>query len=281
MSGISYERGCGMGLPRQVRFLLLLVCVACVSPRSLSQEPALTKEQMRQFLLTARISRGKSTDKGVTAPSRLTLTDGAATHDALFQAIDQRKDIQDFAMGPELNFVDSYKYNIAAYQLAELLGLEDMLPVTVERKWEGKTGALSWWLPVMMDEAERTKRKLHPPDAEAWNRQMYRIRVFDQLIRDNDPNLTNVLIGHDWQLWRIDFTRAFRLQPQLQSVRELERCDRQLLEKLRALDANELAERTKGYLGKPQIKSLLARRDLIVRHFDQMIAAKGAGAVLY
>jgi hypothetical protein len=29
----------------------------------------------------------------------------------------------------ELNFVDSYKYNIAAYALAEMLGVEDMLPV--------------------------------------------------------------------------------------------------------------------------------------------------------
>jgi len=36
--------------------------------------------------------------------------------------------------------VDSYKYNIAAYALAELLGMEDMLPVYVERKWEGKYG---------------------------------------------------------------------------------------------------------------------------------------------
>ena len=24
-----------------------------------------------------------------------------------------------------------------------------------------------------------------------------------------DPNLTNVLIGEDWTIWRIDFSRAF------------------------------------------------------------------------
>ena len=37
----------------------------------------------------------------------------------------------------EINFVDSYKYNIAAYGIAELLGLDDMMPVYVERKWNG------------------------------------------------------------------------------------------------------------------------------------------------
>jgi hypothetical protein len=40
---------------------------------------------------------------------------------------------------------------------------------------------------------------------------LYRIRVFDELVYDTDPNLTNVLIGTDWKLYRIDFTRAFRL----------------------------------------------------------------------
>ena len=64
------------------------------------------------------------------------------------------------ASGTELGFVDSYKYNIAAYQLAELLGLDDMLPVYVERKWKGDPGSLSWWLPVKMDEVERHKQKL-------------------------------------------------------------------------------------------------------------------------
>jgi hypothetical protein len=46
----------------------------------------------------------------------------------------------------------------------ELLGVEDILPVYVERKWNGDTGSLSWWLPVKMDEAERRKQKLFAPD---------------------------------------------------------------------------------------------------------------------
>ena len=146
----------------------------------------------------------------------------------------------------ELNFVDSYKYNIAAYTLAEMLGIDDMLPVYVDRKWKGEEGSLSWWLPVKMDEVERHRQNLTPPDADAWNNQMYKIRVFDQLVSDSDPNLTNVLVGQDWKIWRVDFTRAFRLRGDVKNPDDLVRCDRHLFEKLKALDGNELAAKNQA-----------------------------------
>jgi hypothetical protein len=101
------------------------------------------------------------------------------------------------------------------------------------------------------------------------------------LVSDSDPNLTNVLIGENWQIWRIDFTRAFRLNKDLKSPKDLVRCDRQLLEKLKALDANTLTEKTSHYLSKDQIKAVMARRDKIVAQFQQMIAEKGENEVLY
>jgi hypothetical protein len=179
---------------------------------AVADEPSLTKEQIKQFLRTAKVVNSRGVAKGVTNTLRLTLSDGTITHDASFQPIDKRETHAQFAMGgSELNFVDSYKYNIAAYMLAELVGFDDMMPVYVERKWDGQTGSLSWWLPVKMDELERHKRKLEAPDTDDWNNQMYKIRVFDQLVYDTDPNLTNVLISEDWKIWRIDFSRAFRL----------------------------------------------------------------------
>ena len=186
------------------------------------------------------------------------------------------------ATGTELNFVDSYKYNIAAYALAELIGMDDMVPVYVERKWKGQTGSMSLWLPRKMDEAERHKQKLTAPDADAWNNQMYKIRVFDQLVSDSDANLTNVLIGENWKIWRIDFSRAFRLNKKLKDpTKELVHCDRQLLEKLKALDANALTEKTAHYLTKDEVKAVMARRDKIVAHFQMLIAEKGENEVLY
>ena len=108
------------------------VCLICSRVVSAADETTLTKEQIKHFLLTAKIVGSKQSNKGITQPWRLTLSDGTLTHDASFQAIDEHKTNVTLASGKvEMNFVDSYKYNIAAYELAELLGLDDMLPVYV------------------------------------------------------------------------------------------------------------------------------------------------------
>jgi hypothetical protein len=263
---------------------LSLIFLFLASLATASDETSLTKEQIKHFLLTAKIIASKQSGKGVTHPWRLTLSDGTITHDASFQGINEFKSNIRFASGDsELNFKDSYKYNIAAYSLAELLGIEDMLPVYVERKWKGDAGSLSWWLPVKMDEAERKKNNIEVPDEnkDSWNNQMYRIRVLDQLVYDKDANLTNVLIGANWEIWRVDFSRAFRLSKDLKSPGDLVRCDRKLLDKLKALDGNELAEKTKHYLDKDEVKAVMARRDKIVARFQQLIVEKGEGEVLY
>jgi len=165
--------------------------------------------------------------------------------------------------------------------LAKLVGLSDMMPVYVERKWGGHKGSLSWWLPVKMDEQDRRNRKLNPPDLNAWNMQMDRMWVFSELVYDTDRNRTNMLIGENWKLWMIDFSRAFRRQHTLEDPAHLVMCDRQLLEKLRQLDEAVVREKTKPYLTKEQVKAVMARRDLIVAYFEKQIAEKGEKAVLY
>lgn len=271
--------------PHDLRWRTLILVTAsfltCTPFVAASDEPTLTKEQIKHFLLTAKVVRSERSKKGITNPWRLTLTDGTVVHDASFQAIDEHKATKQLATGTELGFVDSYKYNIAAYQLAELLGIEDMLPVYVERKWQGDAGSLGWWLPVKMDEVERHQQKLTAPDPEAWNNQMYKIRVFNQLVGDTDINLTNVLISEDWKIWRVDFTRAFRLHKNLKDPQDLVRCDRQLFEKLKTLDGNETMAKTKGYLTKDEAKAVMARRDNIVAHFQKLTSEKGESEVLY
>lgn len=270
--------------------LIGIIAVACAGqsplPVSMSlngQNPEkLTEEQMRDFLLTAKVVKGKELSKGVTRPYQLTLSDGTLVHNAGFSWIDETKAFMEFGNGrKEMNFRDSYKYNIAAFELAKLVGLGEMMPVTVERKWEGKLGSLSWWLTVKMDEGARRKKKIRPPDPEAWNRQMHKMWVFSQLVYDTDRNMGNVLISEDWHLWMIDFTRAFRLYTTLENPNNLVRCDRQLLQKMRQLDAEELALRTKGFLNSAEIKGVMARRDRILAHFEALVAKKGEAVVLY
>jgi hypothetical protein len=247
-----------------------------------ASEPAWGTNQMREFLLNAKIVGGKKTGKGITSPWRLTLTDGTVTHEAAFQTVDEHKMKNEFADGTvELNFVDSYTYDLAAYEIAKLVGLDGMMPVTVLRKWQAQTGALSWWVPTKMDEGERLKKKIQPPPEANWNDQMHRMRVFTALVYDTDRNLTNVLIDNDWKLWMIDFTRAFRLPAKLVNEKDLIKGDRQLLAKIKALDGTELARVTKEYLKKSEIEGVMKRRDLIVQHFDKLVAEKGEKEVLY
>ena len=259
-----------------------LLCLIGPCIARAADETTFTKEQIKNFLLTAKVVKSEQARQGITGTLQLTLTDGTVTHLASFQGVDEHAALKQLPSGAEVGFVDSYKYNIAAYRLAELIGMDDVLPVYVERKWKGNPGSLSWWLPVKMDEADRRKKNLKAPDLDAWNNQMYRVRVFDQLVDDTDANLTNVLIGEDWKIWRIDFSRAFRSQKDLKDPQaNLVRCDRQLLEKLKTLDGKELAEKTKHYLDKDDVKAVMARRDKIVEHFQKLVAEKGENVVLY
>jgi hypothetical protein len=267
-------------LTRPVMVALACIMIPLAAPGA--DDAALTKDQIKVFLQTAEVIKSKPSPIGVTHPWRLTLSNGTITHDASFQAIDEHKSEMKLASGKvEFAFADSYKYNIAAYQLAELIGLDDMLPVYVERKWQGQTGSISWWLPVKMADADRVQKKIQAPDTDNWNKQMYRVRVFDELVYDTDPNLTNVLIGEDWTIWRVDFSRAFRPSKDLREPKNLVKCDRQLLEKLKALKADELTEKTKRYLTKSEVKGVMARRDKIVATFQTLIAEKGEKEVLY
>jgi hypothetical protein len=250
--------------------------------QAIHSSPVLGEEEIRQFLLTAKVIASKTTSKGITRPSRLTLSDGRITHDAAFQPIDVRRNTETLASGgTEINFRDSYHFNIAAYELARLLGLEHMMPVTVERKWDGKTGSLSWWLKVKMDERERFEKNIPPPDVEAWNRQMHRKRVFAHLVYDTDPNLTNILIGENWELYMIDFSRGFRLREDLGNAKDLVRCDRQLLDRLRKLDPAKVKLAVKNHLSQAEMSSLMKRRDKIVAHFEKLVSHKGESEVLY
>jgi hypothetical protein len=58
-------------------------------------------------------------------------------------------------------------------------------------------------------------------------------------------------------------------------------CDRQLFTKLKELDSNELAVRTKGFLTKQEVQAVMTRRDKILDHFQKLIAEKGENEILY
>jgi hypothetical protein len=66
---------------------LIWPSLSIASEETAAKEQTLSKEQIKQFLLTAKVVASKQTGKGVTSPWRLTLSNGTVTHDASFQAV--------------------------------------------------------------------------------------------------------------------------------------------------------------------------------------------------
>jgi len=265
-----------------------LVSAVALAPQSLAQvfkeqdrTASLTDSEQEVFLKRADIVKTRSAPEGITASRRATLCDGIMTHDAHIQTIDEYKIMYATASGTEMNFSDTYKYNIAAYRLDRMLGLR-MVPVSIERNVQGHPAAVTWWVDdVLMTEKERWKQNVKPPDAKSWARQTHLMRVFDELIFNTDRNLGNILIKTGWSMQLIDHTRAFRCHKSLRNPKGLSRCDRKLLEALRTLNYADLEREMDRYLSKMQLEGLMARRGLLIALFENQISKRSEGAVLY
>ncbi|MDQ3350285.1 MAG: phosphatidylinositol 4-kinase [Acidobacteriota bacterium] len=236
-----------------------------------AQTPAaLSDSEMAQFLLKARVVRTRAAKKGVTGSLQATLSDGTLTHDAQIQSVDVRSQQFSGSQGVEFNFRDSWTFNIAGYRIDRLIGM-NMVPVSVARRWQANEAAFTWWLDdVLMDEQERLKRKVHPPDVELWNQQMQMVRMFDQLIGNVDRNLGNLMITRDWRLWPIDHTRAFRVNRDLKTPANVTRVDRAVLERMKTLTRETVSRAAGRYLTTAEIDTMLARRDAIVARLGSL-----------
>ena len=243
---------------------------------------AFTDREKEEFLRTAKVVGRRGIGVGINNTVRVTLTAGGLTHDAHMQTVNIHKTSYRTNEGLELNFRDGYQFNVAAYKLDRLLGL-NMVPVSIERKIAGTAGSLTWWVDdVLMMERDRYQKKMRVPPLKnaAWNDQMFQIRIFNELIYNTDANLGNILITKDWDVRIIDFSRAFRVHNKLRAPENLRRCDPRVLKGLRDLNMEVLQREMKGLLTKTEMKALLARRDKIVDFFEREIAAKGEEAVV-
>jgi hypothetical protein len=229
-----------------------------------------TLAQKEHFLLTADIGQEQFAGKGITNSQKAALTEDGVTHAAHIQQIDVYMPLFKGKDGSqEQDFKDSWKFNVAAYRLAKLLNLTDMVPASVEREVNGKPASLDWWVDnVLMDERERVDKNIQPPDAARWRVQMDTIRIFDQLIYNMDRSQENLLITTDWNVWMIDHTRAFRKWTSLRNAAAVTRCTPQLLAALKRLRREDVARELGPYLTGAEVDGMMARRDLIVAKLE-------------
>lgn len=236
---------------------------------------------VEQFLSRAKITKMKDIPEGITMPKKATLEFNGDMHFAVFKTIDEGPVAsKELDRGVELQFQDSWRTEVAAYELDKLIGL-GMVPATVERSYAGRHGSLQYWVDSSMTEQTRLEKKLNPPDRADWEKQVAKIRLFDNLIYNTDRHLDNLLITDDWTIRLIDHSRTFRPFDQLKDPQKLTTFSRSLLTRLEALNEPMLKEHLGKYLSPYQIQGLLKRRDAILALSRKLVAEKGEGAVLY
>lgn len=227
-------------------------------------------DDQERFLSEARVTRVREVSQGITGTLRATLTDGTRTHDASIQTVNESKARHDVGRRVEFNFRDYWGYNVAAYRLAVMLGL-DMVPASVPRKHRLDQAAYTWWVDdVLMDEVRRVKTNVLPPQSMYWSEQIRVMRVFDALIGNTDRNQGNMLIDRAWKLWLIDHTRAFRLHEDVPELERIRHCERSLFARLKALTLETMRPRLEPYLTEPEMKAVLARRDRLVSRIESL-----------
>jgi hypothetical protein len=177
-------------------------------------------------------------------------------------------------------FRDQDLYEVAAYRLARMLGM-DNVPPAVPRTIGRSEGSLQIWLEGVMTEETRREEGLQSPNPRDWflqNRLMY---VFDNLIYNSDRNLGNMLIDADWKFWLIDHTRAFQDTGDLRGPDEITHVEKVFWERLQALDEEQIRDQLGEYLDGSSLQSLLIRREKLIEHIEALIAERGEEVVIF
>lgn len=209
------------------------------------------------FLRTAPFDRIEQVPLGVTRPLRGYFPPGGLVESAAWKVLPP---------GRAGGFWESYKSEIAAYELDKLLEL-GLVPPAVEKVWKGNRGAAVLWLhPV---KAWKTVEALPKPDR--WSRDAVRMKMFDNLIGNSDRNAGNLLVDDEWNLFLIDHSRAFVTDLKLPTP--MTRIDKTLWDRMRMLDEPRLLAALKPWVERGAVRAILTRRDRMQVAIDKLLAA--------
>jgi hypothetical protein len=248
------------------------VWLAAWSPPS-AEALAWNRSAAEKLLRTADAAAvDKDIETGRTAPWIVRLKGPDGDVRAIFKHMDRRRPNPQAA---------SWRYEMAAYTLAELLGL-DIIPPTVERSIQGVPGALQLYVEGSLSERNRRRSELRPADEQAFRRALDEIRVFEILTGEECGSPDDTLIDKTtWKICRVDFSEAFSVDPALDAACPLERCPRRLYDHLARMSRSEIEKRLRPYLSDSEINSLCERKKRIVAGLTRLIKDKGDRVVLF
>lgn len=203
---------------------------------------------------------------GVTKPQRGTFAPGGPAARFAWKALPPSR---------RNGYPESYKAEIAAYQLDRLLGM-DMVPPVVERTIDGKVGAAVYW--IENTTGWNKDKPAQGPEPE-WSKQISRMKLFDQLIANIDRNQGNLLYDRDWHLFLIDHSRAFTTRTSTDGISAINVVDRRLWSKMDALTAADVERALGAWLSPAEQQALLKRRDRMRQTIQTLVKQKGESRV--
>jgi hypothetical protein len=236
-------------------------------------------DEIVDFLRTADIIATKRIYVGINTTIKMTLKKDGIVARAAFRTVHEEKLRKTLPTGTVLNFKDSYKSEVSAYELSRLLGIDNVPPATL-RRWNNEDGSIQLWIEQTQMEIQRLKAKKPLPNAKVWL-QLFDMHVFDNVIGNQDRNQGNILYDRLGRLWLIDHTRSFSRSPLLPDAGNLTRCSIRLWDALHRLDMAQLKAHLSDSLYKAEMKAVLKRRDGVVRILQKKIDEKGRDAVLF
>lgn len=259
---------------------LLLVLLAAIPGTAIAQPPASAapaaasvaqasvkvwegrNAEYEEFIRKTPFAKMEEVPIGVTKPKRAYFEPGGLVASVAWKVLPP---------GRPSGYWESYRSEIAAYELDKLLGL-GMVPPTVEKRWKGDLGAAVLWLKPVR--AWREVENL--PKPPKWSRIAVRMKMFDNLICNPDRNAGNLLVDADWNLFLIDHSRAFITDKRL--VTEMTRIDRELWEKMLALDEATLSAAIGQWIDRASVRAILRRRDMMKDFVDGLVKKFGDAA---
>ncbi|HEV3140239.1 MAG TPA: hypothetical protein VGY57_06975 [Vicinamibacterales bacterium] len=224
--------------------------------------------EMEAYLKSAAVERMEGTAVGVTKPRHAFLKPGGPFGEMAWKVLPP---------GMYNGYYESYKTEIAAYEIDKLLEL-NMVPPTVERTIDKQTGAAVMWINGTKNFKELGGVPTPPARFMGlWNRELVSAKMFDDFIGNSDPNLGNWLVDVDWNIVLIDHSRAFGTSKDL--THELSRIHKGLWERMLALTEEQVAASPAGpFLEKKEVRAIFERRALMQKAVDKLVKSKGAAA---
>jgi hypothetical protein len=223
------------------------------------------ERQIEEHLKSAAIMRIEDIGTGVTRPRRAFLTPTEPVASLVWKVLPP---------GRRQGYWESYKSEIAAYELDRLLNMR-MVPPAVERKIGDETGAAVMWVSGMKSVKELGGKV---PGGADWGKAIRQMQMFDNLIRNIDRNAGNILIGQPGDIILIDHSRAFTSDKKLQN--KVERVDADLWERMQTLTRENLTRALGPWLDEQAITAIITRRDAMAAEVDKQIARRGRALVL-